>query len=46
MTAGDRAGVVPQNDEAEDWVIGSILKHPGVVGELLDPSPRRLAEFC
>jgi replicative DNA helicase len=37
MTAtADRVDLVPQNDDAEDWVIGSILKRPDVVGELLD----------
>ena len=45
--------LVPQNDEAEAWVIGSILKRGDVIGELLDlveptdfHSPRHRTAFA
>jgi len=52
MTSVDRAPVVPCSDEAEDWIIGALLKRGDVIGELLDlvepadfHSPRHRAAF-
>jgi replicative DNA helicase len=53
VTSIDDAPVVPANDEAENWVIGSLLKDGNVIGELLDVvkaadfhSPRHGAAFA
>jgi replicative DNA helicase len=32
----DPVAALPHNDEAEDWIIGSLLKRGDVIGELLD----------
>jgi replicative DNA helicase len=32
----DQVALLPHNDEAEDWVIGSLLKRGDVIGELLE----------
>src|SRR5689334_7696261 len=36
MTSIDDAPVVPCSDEAEDWIIGALLKRGDVIGEVLD----------
>jgi replicative DNA helicase len=52
MTSIDDTPVVPCSDEAEDWIIGALLKRGDVIGELLDlvepadfHSPRHRAAF-